>query len=208
MNKEFIYLNDEKVAVTDENGKITVRDAELSMRDVLVNEDKIKDLDSNISRVRESAKIENESIKIINKWYKVMAVISAVIVIGAPISLGILKGLGLIGAWAVAATAACGYGLYTQRDSHKRINGYRKVIQRSKQLKVSCEKELELSREYNKDYKVPSSLVGSVVEVDSMKDFEKQDASLHRAFKLGYKEEPKILVKTMKPKNSLKYNHK
>ncbi|MBQ7104619.1 MAG: hypothetical protein IJN90_02050 [Bacilli bacterium] len=208
MNREFVYLNNEKVAVTDENGKITVRDAELGMRDVLVNEDKIEDLDSNISRLRESIKIENTSIKLINKWYKVMAGISAVIVIGAPIGLGIINGLGLIGAWAVAATAACGYGLYTQRDSHKRINGYRKEIQKSKQLKASCEKELELSREYNKDYKVPSSLVGSVVEIDSMKDFERQDASLHRAFRIGYREEPKILVKTMKPKNSLKYNHK
>ncbi len=208
MNREFVYLNNEKVAVTDENGKITVRDAELGMRDVLVNEDKIEDLDSNISRLRESIKIENTSIKLINKWYKIMAGISAVIVIGAPIGLGIINGLGLIGAWAVAATAACGYGLYTQRDSHKRINGYRKEIQRSKQLKASCEKELELSREYNKDYKVPSSLVGSVVEIDSMKDFERQDASLHRAFRIGYREEPKILVKTMKPKNSLKYNHK
>lgn len=208
MNREFIYLSNEKVAVTDENGKITVRDAELDMRDVLVNEDRIEDLNNNIRRLKESIKIENMSIKLMNKYYKVIALVSAVIVIGAPLTLGIVNGLGLIGAWAVAAALSCGYGLYSQRDSHKRINGYRKEIIRSKQIKANCEKNIELSREFNKDYNVPSTFIGNVVTIDSTKEFEKQDASLHRAFRIGYKEEPKILVKTMKPKNALKNNHK
>lgn len=196
MNREFVYLNNKEVAVTDENGKITKREAEFGMRDVLVSEDKIEDLDSHIKFIKDGIKIEKKSVEIIDKWYKVMAVVSALIVVSAPITLGVASGFGLIGAWAVAAAAACGYGVYSQRDSVKRINGYNRELKRAYLLKNEIRKDLEFSRELNKDYQVPNSKIGEVVKIDSVKDFEEQDKQLHRAFRVGYKNTPKVLVKT------------
>jgi len=121
MNREFIYLNNNQVAVTDENGKITKRAAEFGMRDVLVSEDKLNDLNTNISCIKDCVKIEKKSIEIINKWYKVMAGVTVALVVAAPLTLGIVNGLGLIGAWTIAGGAACLYGLHSQRDSVKRI---------------------------------------------------------------------------------------
>lgn len=200
MNKEFIYLNNREVAVTDENGQITKHEAERGMRDVLVSEDKLTDLNSHIKFLQDGIKIEKASVEIIDKWYKVMGVLSIGIVIAAPITLGIVNGLALIGGWAVAVAAACGYGIYSQRDSVKRINGYNKEIKRAKSLKNEIEKDLEFSRELNQGYEVPNSKVGEVVKIDAVKDFEEQDQQLHRAFRVGYKNAPKVLVKTRKNK--------
>lgn len=196
MNREFIYLNDKEIAVTDENGKITKRPAERDMRNILVSEDKLEDLDSHIKFLNDGIKIEEASVKLIDKWYKIMAGISAVIVITAPFTLGIANGFGLIGFWAVVSAAACGYGVYSQRDAVKRINGYRREIKRANSLKKEITEDLEFTRELEKDYTVPSHKVGEVVTIDSSKDFEQQDNQLHRAFRVGYKNTPKVLVKT------------
>ena len=99
MNREFIYLNNNQVAVTDEKGKITKRAAEFGMRDVLVSEDKLNDLNTNISCIKDCVKIEKKSIELINKWYKVMAGFTVALAVVSPIALGIVNGLGLIGAW-------------------------------------------------------------------------------------------------------------
>jgi len=56
-------------------------------------------------------------------------------------------------------------------------------------------KEIQL-KELNKDYQVPNHQVGEVVKIDSVKEFEEQDKQLHRAFRVGYKNTPKVLVKT------------
>ena len=63
-------------------------------------------------------------------------------------------------------------------------------------LKKEITEDLEFTRELEKDYTVPSHKVGEVVTIDSSKDFEKQDNQLHRAFRVGYKNTPKVLVKT------------
>lgn len=196
MNREFVYLNDKEVAVTDENGKITKRPAERDMRNVLVSEDKLDDLNSHIKFLNDGIKIEEASVKIIDKWYKVMAGLSVAIVVAAPLTLGVVNGFGLIGFWAVAAAAACGYGVYSQRDAVKRINGYRREIKRANSLKKEITEDLEFSRELEKDYTVPNHKIGEVVTIDSVKDFEEQDKQLHRAFRVGYKNTPKVLVKT------------
>ena len=196
MNREFMYLNDKEVAVTDENGKITKRPAERDMRNVLVSEDKLEDLNSHIDYLKGSIRIEEASIKIVDKWYKIMAGLSAFVVIAAPLTLGVANGFGLIGFWAVVAAASCGYGVYSQRDAVKRINGYNREIKRAKSLKREIENDLSFKRELEKDYTVPSHKIGEVVKIDSTKDFEEQDKQLHRAFRVGYKNTPKVLVKT------------
>lgn len=196
MNREFIYINNKEVAVTDEKGQITVRDAEKNMRDVLVSEDKIEDLDNRIDFINDGIKIEKASISAIDKWYKVMGVISAGIVVGAPIALGFASGFGVIGIWAVACACACGYGIYSQRDSVKRINGYKKELKRAKLLKKDLTDDLALSREYNKEYQVPNAKIGEVEKINAVKDFAEQDAKLNRAFRVGFKNTPKVLVKT------------
>lgn len=196
MNREFVYLNNKEVAVTDENGKITKRDAEFGMRDVLVSEDKLNDLNTNISCIKDCVKIEKKSIEIINKWYKVMAGVTIALAITAPITLGIVNGLGLIGAWTIFGGAACCYGVYSQRDSVKRINGYHRELKRAFSLRNQIKSELEFTRDLNKNYEVPSHQIGEVVKIDAIKDFEEQDKQLHRAFKAGYKNTPKVLVKT------------
>ncbi len=196
MNREFIYLNNNQVAVTDEKGKITKRAAEFGMRDVLVSEDKLNDLNTNISCIKDCVKIEKKSIELINKWYKVMAGFTVALAVVSPIALGIVNGLGLIGAWTIAGGAACLYGLHSQRDSVKRINGYHRELKRAFALKREIKSELEFKRDLNKDYQVPNHQIGEVVKIDSVKDFEEQDKQLHRAFRVGYKNTPKVLVKT------------
>jgi len=198
MNREFMYLNDKEVAVTNEKGEITKRQAEQDMRNILVSEDKLEALDNRINHLNDNINIEKISVGIIDKWYKVMAVLSAFIVVASPITLGIVNGLGLIGAWAVVAAGACGYGVFSQRDSVKRINGYNREIKKAKSLKREIEEELSFKKELEKDYTVPSHKIGEVVQIDSTKDFEKQDNQLHRAFRVGYKNTPKVLVKTNK----------
>lgn len=201
MNREFMYLNDKEVAVTNEKGEITKRPAERDMRNILVSEDKLEALDNQIDHLKGSIKIEEASVKIIDKWYKVMAGLSAFIVITAPLTLGIANGLGLIGFWAVVSAAACGYGVYSQRDAVKRINGYNREIKRAKSLKAEIENDLSFTKELEKDYTVPSHKIGEVVKIDSTKDFEQQDNQLHRAFRVGYKNTPKVLVKTRNNQN-------
>lgn len=199
MNREFIYIDNNKVAVADDEGKITVREAERDMRDILVSEDKLSDLNTHIKSIRDAKIIEKASIELIDKWYKVMGIVSLAIAVTAPITLGITSGLCLIGGWAVVAAAACGYGLHCQRDSVKRINGYNKELKRAKDLKRKINEELEFTRELNKDCPVSTNnKVGEIVKIDSVKDFEEQDRSLNSAFRFGYKNTPKVLVKTKK----------
>lgn len=196
MNKEFVYISKDKVAVTDENGKIKVRGAEWDMHDVLVSEDELEALDMCIKVSSDTKIIEKASIDIINKWYKIMAGVSAFIVVSAPIALGMINGLALIGAWALVATLACGYGFHVQRDSIKRINACNCEIKKAKSLKKEINDELKISKELGKSYEVPDYKIGEVVSVDSNEEIDKQDKSLSRAYKTGYKNTPKILVKT------------
>ena len=195
MNREFVYLNNKEVAVTDENGKITKRDAEFGMRDVLVSEDKLKDLNTTIACTKDCIKIEKTFIDMVDKWYKVIAVAPAVFAVVPPFFIGIANGLGLLGAWTLFAGTACTYGVFSQRNSVKRINGYNRELKKAFSLREQIKSDLEFKRELNKEYEVPNHQVGEVVKIDAVKDFEEQDKQLHRAFKIGYKNTPKVLVK-------------
>lgn len=199
MNREFIYVSNNEVAVTNEKGEITKRPAERDMRNILVAEDKLEDLNNQIKYSHEGIKIEKASVKLIDKWYKVMAGVSAFIAVTAPLTLGFTNGFSLVGIWAVVAAASCGYGLYTQRDSVKRINGYNNEIRRAKSLKAEIEHDLAFANELEVEYTVPKEQIGEIVKIDSTKDFDEQDQKLHRAFRVGYKNTPKVLVKTNKP---------
>lgn len=196
MNKEFVYINDETVAVSDEDGKITIRKNQGDMRDVLVSEDKMKILNERIKSSRDGIALEKASIKIIDKWYKVMAGVSVGVLIAAPITLGLLSGLTLFLGWSTVALLSCAYGRHVQKDSVKRIKGYKSEIKRAIDLKQEVRHDLDFYKEMEKEFGIPKAKVGEVVQVNPYEEIDVQENSLRRAFKKGYREKPKVLVKT------------
>ena len=197
MNKEFIYISDDKVAVSDECGHITIREGEGNMKNILTEEDKIEDLKSTIERLVTGIKLEKVSIDMIDKWYKIMAgmVIGAAIV--GPVMMGIVGGLKLTLGAAVVAALSSASGVFVQRQAVKRINGYNKEIKRAKKLQQIAEDNLNNYREMNEQYNVKDSLVGEVIQTNSPDELYQQNQKLRTAFKVGYKKTPKVLVKTM-----------
>jgi len=198
MNTEFVYINDNNVAVSDKNGNITIRDAKEEMRDLLVAENKLEDLNITIDDLDENIRIENVSINLINKWYKMMGVLSLGIIVAAPITLGLASGFGLILTWGVAACASCGYGAYNKFDSLRRINGYCEERKKAESLKDEIKKYLEDNELNKQQYNVDDNMIGEVVKVNSSKAFEEQDQKLNTAFHAGYKDKSKVLAKNIR----------
>ena len=198
MNKEFVYINNNEVAISDENGHITTRKAEGNMKNILVEEDKIDSLNNTLNNLNISIKEEKTLINIINKWYKVMGAVTLGVAIVAPISMGFISGLCLTGAWAAIASFSCVTGMFTQREAVKRINGYNKEIKRAINLKKESEENLNRYQSMDEEYSVSNALVGDVVQTNALEELEHQDNKLRRAFKAGYKNTPKVLVKTKK----------
>lgn len=196
MNKEFVYINNDKVAISDECGNITIRQGEGNMKNILTEEDKIEALKDNIERLKTSIKLEKVSIDLIDKWYKVMAGLVIGSAITGPFLVGFVGGLKLTLGMAALVALSSASGVFIQRQSVKRINGYRKEIKRAKKLQQESEEILNNYKEMNEEYNITNAPVGEVIQTNSLEELEQQDKKLRRAYNVGYKSTPRVLVKT------------